>query len=192
LQLRVTLDHVPVPVPRQLLVRSDLAFGRLHDVLRGAMGWEDTHMHEFEVGERRIGVGQGDALFADESPADDECKTTLGAALAGVKAFRDCYDFGDDWWRTIQIEAVPPLEGDVPGGGAGRRRGRLPARRPRRSFQMCRTAGDQAPVEESAASRTDRVLRHARYDRLRPGTPAQATATAREGQAEALTATAPP
>jgi hypothetical protein len=123
LQLRVTLDHVPVPVPRQLLVRSDLAFGRLHDVLRGAMGWEDTHMHEFEVGERRIGVGQGDALFADESPADDECKTTLGAALAGVKAFRDCYDFGDDWWRTIQIEAVPPLEGDVPGAelveGAG-------------------------------------------------------------------------
>jgi hypothetical protein len=114
LQLLVSLDNAPVPIWRRLRVRNDVSFGRLHDLLQSAMGWEDAHMHEFVVAERRIGTGQSDALFVDETAPEDERKTELGAALAGVTALRYWYDFGDDWWHTIKIEAVLPLDLDAP------------------------------------------------------------------------------
>jgi hypothetical protein len=114
LQLLVSLDNAPLPIWRRLLVRSDLAFSRLHDVLQVAMGWEDAHMHEFEVGEQSIGPPQPADPFGDSAPTLDERRTTLAAALAGVHEFRYWYDFGDDWWHTIKVEAVLPLDGDAP------------------------------------------------------------------------------
>jgi len=37
------------------LVPADVTLAQLHDVLQTTMGWEDDHMHEFAIGQRRIG-----------------------------------------------------------------------------------------------------------------------------------------
>ena len=54
-QLKVTLLGTSPPIWRRLLVPANITLAQLHDVLQTAMGWEDGHMHEFSVGQRRIG-----------------------------------------------------------------------------------------------------------------------------------------
>jgi hypothetical protein len=49
---------------RRLLVPSDTSIAQLHDVLQVAFGWEDMHLHRFEIRGREYGlsrVGQDQA-----------------------------------------------------------------------------------------------------------------------------------
>jgi hypothetical protein len=54
-QLKVTLHGVHPPVWRRLEVQSDMTLDKLHAVLQAAFAWENSHMHEFQVGSRRFG-----------------------------------------------------------------------------------------------------------------------------------------
>ena len=46
-QIKVTLLRTVPPVWRRLLVPSDITLSNLHDLLQLAMGWTDSHLHEF-------------------------------------------------------------------------------------------------------------------------------------------------
>src|SRR5262245_60305503 len=48
-QLKVQLRNVRPPIWRRLLVPSDMTLADLHDVIQTAMGWTNTHLHEFEI-----------------------------------------------------------------------------------------------------------------------------------------------
>ncbi len=104
LQLRITLLNVKPPVRRRVLVNASLTFLQLHDVIQGAMGWEDCHLHEFQVGQQSIGTDSEEDLFFGGKTALSESKLRLGETLAHHKKFRYWYDFGDDWWHEITIE----------------------------------------------------------------------------------------
>lgn len=104
LQLRITLLNVKPPVRRRVLVSANLTFLQLHNVIQAAMGWEDCHMHEFEVGKQRIGTSSKEDSFFGGEPALSESRHRLGETLANHKKFRYWYDFGDDWWHEITIE----------------------------------------------------------------------------------------
>jgi tetratricopeptide (TPR) repeat protein len=104
LQLRITLLNVKPPVRRRVLVSANLTFLQLHHVIQAAMGWEDCHMHEFEVGRERIGTSSKEDSFFGGETALPEGKHRLGETLASHKKFRYWYDFGDDWWHEITIE----------------------------------------------------------------------------------------
>jgi Plasmid pRiA4b ORF-3-like protein len=54
-QIKVTLLGTSPPIWRRLLVPADVTLAQLHVVLQTAMGWDDGHMHEFSIGQRRIG-----------------------------------------------------------------------------------------------------------------------------------------
>src|SRR5271157_5768183 len=54
-QIKVTLRYTRPPIWRRLLVPAGLTLDALHDVLQGAMGWDDSHLHEFRIGQRRFG-----------------------------------------------------------------------------------------------------------------------------------------
>src|SRR5574341_2658287 len=53
--LPISLLGTSPPIWRRLLVSADVTLAQLHDVLQATMGWEDGHMHEFSVGQRRFG-----------------------------------------------------------------------------------------------------------------------------------------
>jgi hypothetical protein len=59
-QLKVTLAGVAPVVWRRLQVRSTTTLAELHEVLQTAMGWENYHLHTFQVGWDRFG-GKGRA-----------------------------------------------------------------------------------------------------------------------------------
>ena len=50
-QIKVTLRDTRPPIWRRLLVPAGLTLDALHDVLQVAMGWDDSHMHEFPYGQ---------------------------------------------------------------------------------------------------------------------------------------------
>ena len=115
LRLRVTLLDVVPPVWRELLVPIDFTFAQLHRVLQAAMGWEDYHLHEFDVGGVCIGLpSPEDKYFPRNRPLRDERKTCVGDMLEGRRKFRYWYDFGDDWWHEIVIGKAAETDGEGP------------------------------------------------------------------------------
>lgn len=55
-EVRVTLRHVDPPISRTLRVPADLPLSGLHEVLQTAFGWQNSHLHDFHVGDIRFGM----------------------------------------------------------------------------------------------------------------------------------------
>jgi hypothetical protein len=107
-QLKITLKDTKPPVWRRVLV-PNCSLDKLHDVIQAAMGWDDYHLHEFQIdGERYTdpkSVGEMDAEVEAESELDD-------LITKEKTKFTYNYDFGDDWRHEILVEKIlPPGEG---------------------------------------------------------------------------------
>jgi Plasmid pRiA4b ORF-3-like protein len=51
----VTLDDIEPPIWRRLVVPLTTTHSELHHILQAAMGWTDSHLHQFEIGGLRYG-----------------------------------------------------------------------------------------------------------------------------------------
>jgi hypothetical protein len=114
-QVKITLDGIRPPIWRRVQVK-DCTLARLHDIIQVSMGWDDYHLHEFEItGERFGDPEQWDEPDPwGEQDVANERKVKLSQLLdRDVKKFRYAYDMGDDWQHTIQIEKVLPAEAGV-------------------------------------------------------------------------------
>jgi Plasmid pRiA4b ORF-3-like protein len=105
--LTVTLDDVEPRVWRRLEVPADYTFDTLHQALNAAMGWLDLHLHEFEIAGKRYGTDVDMCVEADSTLPEKDL--VLGDVVrAGERLIAYWYDFGDDWWHTLKVEAVGP------------------------------------------------------------------------------------
>lgn len=114
-QIKVTLLGTRPPIWRRLLVPAALTLEQLHHVLQAAMGWENCHMHEFLIGQRRFGDPDLDDHDMRMPALGNERTARLFSVLgkAGAKAMYT-YDFGDGWEHAIAVEKVlPPKPGLV-------------------------------------------------------------------------------
>lgn len=109
-QIKVSLRGAKPPIWRRLRVSSRLTLAELHTVLQIAMGWHDSHLHQFEVGNRPFapaGANRGGRV-------DDERKIRLADVAPRVGArFRYEYDFGDSWEHDIVVEDIQPGSADL-------------------------------------------------------------------------------
>jgi len=109
-QLKITLLDTDPPIWRRLLLPADLTLAKLSGVLEVTMGWGGMHLHEFSVGERRI--GQADLEDGPMEPSiEDERTVRLSGILGrvGSKAIYT-YDFGDNWEHAIVLEKRLPID----------------------------------------------------------------------------------
>lgn len=123
LQLRVTLNDFEPLIWRQVLVPSTIHMGQLHDVIQCAMGWTDSHFHEFEIRGRLYGMpmpefeGLGNPVFHERSVKLEELLKRAGERFSYI------YDMGDDWRHEIIVEDILAAADDRPGakciGGEG-------------------------------------------------------------------------
>jgi Plasmid pRiA4b ORF-3-like protein len=107
LQLRAVLRGISPLIWRRLLVPSDTSIAQLHDVLQVVFGWEDTHLHRFDIRGREYGLSREGGVFFDA----DARKVRIGdLKLRRVERFTYEYDFGDSWVHDIRIEATLPID----------------------------------------------------------------------------------
>ncbi len=103
-QLKVTLRDTHPPIWRRIQLRGDMRLSQLHRVLQIAMGWTDSHLHQFRVGGRYYGIP--DREFGD-SETINESRIRLNQIAQTDKArFVYEYDFGDSWEHEISVEKI--------------------------------------------------------------------------------------
>lgn len=75
------------------------------------MGWTDSHLHEFAVGEDRYGCPDPDWGRDDVA---NEAEAKLFRLVGEGDRFSYRYDFGDGWTHVVTVEKVG---GRATGGG---------------------------------------------------------------------------
>ncbi|MDD2880450.1 MAG: plasmid pRiA4b ORF-3 family protein [Rhodoferax sp.] len=79
----------------------------LHHVLHAAVGWTDSHLHEFEIEGKRY-ANMEDDEFGDFQNTLDESLFTLKDLFKEGKTYMYMYDFGDGWRHSFTVVAVTP------------------------------------------------------------------------------------
>lgn len=100
-QLRVRLEGSNPPIWRRVLVPGGVKLAKLHDIFQSAMGWPNSHLHSFTIGDQLYGMTFDD--FPEEEL--DETEYTIHVALRdSVRRFVYDYDFGDSWTHEVVVE----------------------------------------------------------------------------------------
>jgi hypothetical protein len=129
-ELTVVLRDTEPAVWRRIVVPTSLTLRHLHAVLQTGMGWEDYHLHLFDVG----GVLYGDVEDIPGEIVDKET-FTIGDAAAAAGTWRYQYDFGDCWEHDIRVGQQQPSVG-LGTPALRRRRPRPPTGRLRRRTRL--------------------------------------------------------
>lgn len=106
-QLRIELLDVQPLVWRRLLVPADITLPKLDRVIQTALGWTNSHLHEFVINGTHYAVLDPD--WVDDLPHVDERRVVLQEALGmDTRCFDYVYDFGDDWHHLVLVEDLYP------------------------------------------------------------------------------------
>jgi hypothetical protein len=99
-RLRIQLNDVDPVIWRRILVPGAIRMAKFADILLAAMGWSNSHLHAFTVGNKRYGMND------DEFPEGevDEKTVTVLQVLGDEGRFTLEYDFGDSWEHEVVIE----------------------------------------------------------------------------------------
>ncbi len=103
LRIKATLQGVRPPIWRRLEIPAGLSLFELHGALQAAMGWTNSHLHQFIHGETVYGAP--DREFG--MPTVSERRTQVGELLVrpGDRFIYE-YDFGDGWEHLIMLELI--------------------------------------------------------------------------------------
>ena len=104
--LRIVLADVTPPVWRRVAVPGGYTLDRLHRVVQHAMGWQNCHLHCFEVDGVQYGLPDPDA----EPELVDEMDTRLDAVVAKGGTLSYVYDFGDWGHHDVLVEDVVTVD----------------------------------------------------------------------------------
>ncbi len=109
-QLRIVLRGTAPPIWRRLQVPGNAALDWLHAVIQVAMGWTNSHLHQFKVGEALYSNTRDHfAEFEGDPEILEERKFTLEQiAPRDRNTIRYEYDFGDSWWHEITVTKLLP------------------------------------------------------------------------------------
>jgi Plasmid pRiA4b ORF-3-like protein len=102
-QLRIELLGVAPTVWRRVIVPETIKLPKLHEVFQTALGWTNSHLHEFVIGGVRY--SNLDPESAAELEQYDETYMILVKALGlDARCFDYVYDFGDNWHHIVVVE----------------------------------------------------------------------------------------
>jgi len=107
LELRLTLVDVRPPIWRVLVVPNQITLRRLHEFIQAVAGWEDAHLHEFVIAEKRY----GQPAPREVVPVQNEALFRLHSLpLAKGTSLTYVYDFDDHWEIEVKVESVVPRD----------------------------------------------------------------------------------
>ncbi len=106
--LKIQLLDIEPAIWRRFVVPAGITLDRLHDVIQIVMGWTDSHLHEFTIGNKRY----------TEYPESKEDGLVCGRYRLGDlikqkgRTFHYLYDFGDSWMHRITLESQQAYKKD--------------------------------------------------------------------------------
>jgi hypothetical protein len=107
-QFKITLQDTDPPIWRRIQVK-DCTLDKLHEHIQTAMGWTNSHLHDFEIGVKDY----GDPLLLEEMYEELGYESSLITRLSDVLPrngkpcqFRYRYDFGDNWQHDLLFEGI--------------------------------------------------------------------------------------
>ena len=96
-RLRVTLREVTPVVQRVIDVPAAITLDELHEVLQIALGWTDSHLHQYRTDSAVYSMASDD--WDDEGETDER-----GVRLSTLPPrFVYLYDFGDGWTHDVEV-----------------------------------------------------------------------------------------
>ena len=112
-QLKIVLRDIEPPIFRILQIKGNASLGKLHDYIQGVMGWDDCHLHEFNINGQRYRAEEQMYEDIDEPDCHDEREYRINKLLKEGDSFQYIYDYGDYWEHEITVEKIIPPEDDV-------------------------------------------------------------------------------
>jgi hypothetical protein len=106
-QFRVTLLDTKPTIWRRIQI-SDCKLNTLHYHIQAVMGWENSHLHHFDIKGERHGIPE-DLDYDGDGDVVDSRKALVSEIIPadGKKiAFRYTYDFGDNWEHEVLFESI--------------------------------------------------------------------------------------
>jgi hypothetical protein len=114
-QFKVTLKGVRPTVWRRFQVPESYTFWDLHVAIQDVFGWDDYHLHEFELMNPQSGAIAAVGIPDDEEFFDRKVlegwKQEIGEWFS--RSYRTAlytYDFGDNWEHIVKLEKILPRE----------------------------------------------------------------------------------
>jgi hypothetical protein len=111
-QFKITLVESQPPIWRRIQVKN-CTLDKLHEHIQTAMGWTNSHLHQFEIDGKRY----GDPELLDDGFEDFECVDSTVTKISEIipnngKQFRFLYeyDFGDGWEHEVLFEGCLKAE----------------------------------------------------------------------------------
>jgi len=105
-QMKVTLKWTKPAIWRRVVVREDMKLDRLHSVIQLAMGWTNSHLHQFFAGGESYGVPDPDYDDMGTKMLNEKRYTLADLTRSGKNKFIYEYDFGDGWVHEVNVEKV--------------------------------------------------------------------------------------
>lgn len=114
-QIRIELNGSQPKIWRRLLVPPDVTLSDLHKILQTAMGWTNSHLHQFIKNQDfYVPPAPGGELW-DDSGIDYTGMTLNEFLVKKNETIEYEYDFGDGWNHEITLEKmVGKTDGNLP------------------------------------------------------------------------------
>lgn len=116
-QFKITLQHVEPVIWRRIQVPENYTFWDLHVAIQDAMGWQDYHLHQFDIKNPMTGKiefisipeDEGELLAGQPIYAGWDKLISDYFSMNNSKA-KYCYDFGDNWEHDVLLEKIVSKE----------------------------------------------------------------------------------
>lgn len=106
-QLNITLEGLKPAIYRKVLVEDSKTFYELHYIIQIAMGWDNSHLYQFEAKDLFI----SDPTMIDNEDILDAKEVTLKKIFTREGMYLQYeYDFGDRWVHTVKLEKIVPVQ----------------------------------------------------------------------------------
>lgn len=120
-ELDVRLQEIEPPIWRRLEVPGSLSLEDVHYAIQVAMGWTNSHLHQFKIGDKHYGMADVDDT--GDLELEDEREYRLEDLVEAGAIFVYEYDFGDGWEHDVTVKNVttvtkPPRSRCVAGARA--------------------------------------------------------------------------
>ncbi len=110
-QFKVKLNDFEPAIWRRIQVK-DCSLDKFHEHIQLAMGWTNSHLHQFKI----RGEYYGDPALLDDGYGEFRCVNSLETKISDIVPtngkqlrFQYEYDFGDGWQHEVLFEGCLPV-----------------------------------------------------------------------------------